>query len=74
MICINKRRRTEDWNNFREKQIPAITICWTSIGLMIAHRLLRWPSINPTSGERPVFTWLHVFTVITLLLDSWTSL
>ena len=28
---------------------------WPDAGLMLAHRLRRWPNINPALGERLVF-------------------
>ena len=31
------------------------TIHSTNAGLMLAHRLRRWPSINPTLSRRPLF-------------------
>ena len=38
---------------------PRNTRRWPKVGLMLAHRLRRWPNNNPTSGQRLVFagTW-----------------
>ena len=30
-------------------------ICWSSAGLMLVHRLRRWPNIKPALDKRPVF-------------------
>ena len=34
-----------------------------SVGLMVAHRLRRWPNISPTLGQRLVFLALHCLPI-----------
>ena len=36
-------------------QIPANTTHWNNVGLMLAHRLRRWPNIKPTLFQCVVF-------------------
>ena len=47
-------------------EAPTNTRSWTNIGLMLAHRLQRWPSIKPTLVQRLWFVSL----VLTSLLFS----
>ena len=53
--------------------IPANTTRWPNAGLMLAHRLRRWASINPALGQCLVFAGITSPTVIpawSLLLTS----
>ena len=45
---------------------PANTRRWTNVGLMVAHRLRRWATIKPTSGQRLVLAGILRFQI------SWT--
>ena len=47
--------------------IPANTRRSPNVGLLLAHRLRRWPNINPTLGERLVFA--GIFTSLTFTAD-----
>ena len=35
---------------------PVRTRRWPAAGLMLVHRLRRWPNIRPAAGQRLVFT------------------
>ena len=37
----------------RDRYFPARTKRWTNVGLLLAHRLRRWPNIKPTLVQRP---------------------
>ena len=42
-------------NYFYSYMYLANTTRWPSVGLMLAHRLRRWPNIKPALGQRLVF-------------------
>ena len=44
---------------FIYKMIPVNTSCWANAGLMLAHRLRRWPNINPSLAQRVLFAGME---------------
>ena len=39
--------------------------CWPDAGLMLGHRLRRWPNIKPTSVLHPVYAGMSVYSMCT---------
>ena len=66
--------------------VPANTKYWPNAGLMLVHRLRRWPNIKPPLGECPVFGGVlpatpvdtehlyNIYTTSAIRLRRWSNI
>ena len=55
MFCVWWERCRRGPTSNQPESNPINTRSWTNVGIMLAHRLRRWPDIKPTLGQRLLF-------------------